>query len=392
MDFSFNEEEEAFRKEVRDWIKKETPKRWLELDTLLWEETDESWAISREFQKKLGQKGWLAPAYPKQYGGLEMSHMKRLILAEELSYNKAPVGIETEIAVNWVGPDLLLFGSEEQKQKYALGVAKGDFVICLGYSEPNAGSDLASLQTTAVEEDDEYVINGNKIWTSYAHYADYCWLAAKTDPNAPRKYDGISMFVVDMKTPGITIHPLINLMNRHSFNEVFFDNVRIPKENLVGKKNNGWYELMIALDSERSGIGYAALFQRILEELVEYVKERKCDKDPIIRQKLAEMAVEIEVSRMMCYRIAWMYSKDLHPSYEASMSLVFLSEMMRRIADVGMDIAGPYGELERDSKWAPLHGKIERLCLNCLSIGVGGGTNEIQRNIIAQRGLGLPRK
>jgi len=392
MDFSFNEEEEAFRKEVRDWIKKETPKRWLELDTLLWEETDESWAISREFQKKLGQKGWLAPAYPKQYGGLEMSHMKRLILAEELSYNKAPVGIETEIAVNWVGPDLLLFGSEEQKQKYALGVAKGDLVICLGYSEPNAGSDLASLQTTAVEEDDEYVINGNKIWTSYAHYADYCWLAAKTDPNAPRKYDGISMFVVDMKTPGITIHPLINLMNRHSFNEVFFDNVRIPKENLVGKKNNGWYELMIALDSERSGIGYAALFQRILEELVEYVKERKCDKDPIIRQKLAEMAVEIEVSRMMCYRIAWMYSKDLHPSYEASMSLVFLSEMMRRIADVGMDIAGPYGELERDSKWAPLHGKIERLCLNCLSIGVGGGTNEIQRNIIAQRGLGLPRK
>ncbi len=392
MDFSFTEEEEAFREEVRDWIKKETPQRWFELDPLLWEETDESWAISREFQKKLGRKGWLAPAYPKQYGGLEMSHMKRLILAEELSYNKAPVGVETEIAVNWVGPDLLLFGSEEQKQKYALGIAKGDLVICLGYSEPNAGSDLASLQTTAVEEDDEYVINGNKIWTSYAHYADYCWLAARTDPNAPRKYDGISMFVIDMKTPGITIHPLINLMNRHSFNEVFFDNVRIPKENLVGKKNNGWYELMIALDSERSGIGYAATFQRILEELVEYAKERNCDKDPIIRQKLAEMAVEIEVSRMMCYRLAWMYSKNLHPNYEASMSLVFLSEMMRRIAQVGMDIAGHYGELEGDSKWAPLGGKIERLCLNCLSIGVGGGTNEIQRNIIAQRGLGLPRK
>ena len=392
MDFSFNDEEEAFRKEVRDWIKKETPKRWFELDPLLWEETDESWAISREFQKKLGQKGWLAPAYPKQYGGLEMSHMKRLILAEELSYNKAPVGVETEIAVNWVGPDLLLFGSEEQKQKYALGVAKGDLVICLGYSEPNAGSDLASLQTTAVEEDDEYVINGNKIWTSYAHYADYCWLAARTDPNAPRKYDGISMFVVDMKTPGITIHPLINLMNRHSFNEVFFDNVRIPKENLVGKKNNGWYELMIALDSERSGIGTAAMLQQLLEDLVEYAKERKCDKDPIIRQKLAEMAVEIEVSRMMCYRIAWMYSADLHPSYESSMSFVFTSELLRRLADVGMDIAGPYGQLEMDSKWAVHQGRVERLCLNCLSIGVGGGTNEIQRNIIAQRGLGLPRK
>ena len=392
MDFSFTEEEEAFRKEVHDWIKKETPQRWFELDPLLWEETDESWAISREFQQKLGRKGWLAPSYPKQYGGSGMSHMKRLILAEELGYNKAPVGAEMEVAVNWVGPALLLFGSEEQKQKYATGIAKGDLVICLGYSEPNAGSDLASLQTTAVQENDEFVINGNKIWTSYAHYADYCWLAARTDPNAPRKYDGISMFVVDMKTPGITIHPLINLMNRHSFNEVFFDNVRIPKENLVGKKNNGWYELMIALDSERSGIGYAATFQRILEELVEYAKERKCDKDPIIRQKLAEMAVEIEVSRMMCYRIAWMFSRDLHPSYESSMSMVFTSELLRRLADVGMDIAGPYGQLERDSKWAVLQGRIERLCLNCLSIGVGGGSNEIQRNIIAQRGLGLPRK
>jgi alkylation response protein AidB-like acyl-CoA dehydrogenase len=195
-----------------------------------------------------------------------------------------------------------------------------------------------------------------------------------------------------MKTPGITIHPLINLMNRHSFNEVFFDNVRIPKENLVGKKNNGWYELMIALDSERSLIGTAATLQRLLEDLLEYAKEKKCHKDPIIRQKLAEMAVEIEVSRMMCYRIAWMFSRDLRPSYESSMSLVFTSELLRRLADVGMDIAGPYGELERDSKWAPLGGKIERLCLNCLSIGVGGGSNEIQRNIIAQRGLGLPRK
>jgi alkylation response protein AidB-like acyl-CoA dehydrogenase len=392
MDFRFSQEEEAFRREARDWIKKEVPQRWYELDPMMWEETDESWALSHEFQKKLGQKGWLAPAYPKQYGGAEMSHMKRLILAEELSYNKAPVGVEVEISVNWVGPDIMLFGSEEQKQKYVTGVAKGEIIFCLGYSEPNAGSDLASLQTTAIEEGDEYVVNGNKIWTSFAHYADYCWLAARTDPNAPRRYDGISMLVVDMKTPGITIHPLINLMNRHSFNEVFFDNVRIPKENLVGKKNNGWYELMIALDSERSSIGIAAMFQRSLEELVAYAKERGRDKDPVIRQKLADIAVSIEVSRMMCYRIAWMYSQDLHPSTEASMSMVFLSEILRRIADIGMAIAGPYGQLEMDSKWSPLQGRIERTCLNCLSIGVGGGTNEVQRNIIAQRGLGLPRR
>jgi alkylation response protein AidB-like acyl-CoA dehydrogenase len=392
MDFRFSQEEEVFRREVRGWLEKEIPQRWVELDPMFWEETDESWALSREFQKKLGQKGWLAPAYPKQYGGLEMGHMKRLILAEELSYNRAPVGVETEIAANWVGPDILLFGNEEQKQKYVTGIAKGDIVFCLGYSEPNAGSDLVSLQTTAIEEEDEYVVNGNKIWTSYAHYADYCWLAARTDPSAPRKYDGISMLIVDMKTPGITIHPLINILNRHSFNEVFFDNVRVPKENLIGEKNKGWYELMIALDFERSVIGTAAMLQRLLEELVEYVKEKKRHKDPITRQKLAQIAVEMEVCRMMCYRITWMYSKDLHPNYEASMGAALMSELLRRLANMAMSILGPYGQLEMDSKWTALHGRIERLYLSCLSIGIGGGTSEIQRNIIAQRGLGLPRR
>jgi hypothetical protein len=397
MDFTFTHEEEEFRKEVQDWVRKETPQRWLEIDPGLWQETDESWALSREFQKKLGQKGWLAPEYPKQYGGLEMGHIKRLILSEELYLYGAPVGVETDISVNWVGPTILLFGNEEQKQKYVTGVAKGDTVFCLGYSEPNAGSDLASLQTTAIEEGDEYVVNGNKIWTSYGHYSDYCWLAARSDPSAPRKYDGMSMFIVDMKTPGITIHPLINLLNRHSFNEVFFDNVRIPKENLVGTKNRGWYELMIALDHERSGIWIAAMLTRIFNSVVEYAKETRHNgevlaKDPVIRQKLADMAVQIEVCRMMCYRVAWMYSQGLQPSTEASASILFGSETMRRLAGIGTDILGSYAQLEADSKWAVSCARIERLYLECLTLGVGGGTNEVQRNIIAQRGLGLPRR
>ena len=205
------------------------------------------------------------------------------------------------------------------------------------------------------------------------------------------------MFIVDMKTPGITVRPLINILNRHSFNEVFFDDVRIPKESLVGEKNNGWYQLVMALDFERSLIGTAAVNQRLIEELVQHAKEtdygsaRLAD-DPLIKDELAEIAVENEVLRMMCYRIAWMYSKNLHPSYESSMSLLFCSELLRRLANVGMRVLGPYGQLDMDSKWAVLNARIMRAYLNALSIGVGGGSNEIQRNIVAMRGLGLPRQ
>ena len=396
MDFKFTNEEEAFREEVCQWLKKEIPQRWIELDPGIWEETEESWALSRQFQRKLGQKGWMAPAYPKEYGGLEMSHMKRLILAEELAYSRAPVSIEVEITVNWVTPTIMLYGTEKQKKEYVTRVARGDLIFCLGYSEPDAGSDLAALQTRAAEDGDEYVINGQKTWCSYGHYADYCWLAARTDPDAS-KHKGISMFVVDMKTPGITVRPLINILNRHSFNEVFFDDVRIPKDNLVGEKNRGWYQLAVALDFERSSIGTAAINQRIIEELVQYAKETKCNggtlaDDPLIRNELAGVAVENEVLRMMCYRIAWMFSKGLHPSYESSMSMLFGSELIRRLGNVGMRILGPYGQLDVGSKWAVLNARIMRMYLSSISLGVGGGSNEIQRNIIAMRGLGLPRQ
>jgi len=396
MDFRFSEDEEAFRREVRQWLEQDIPQRWIELDPGIWEETEESWALAREFQRKLGRKGWLAPAYPSEYGGLELSHMKRLILAEELAYSRSPISIEVEITVNWVGPSIMLFGTERQKKEYLTRIASGDIIFCLGYSEPNAGSDLASLQTRATEVGDEYVINGQKTWCSYGHLADYCWLAARTDPDASRHED-ISIFVVPMKTPGITVRPLINILNRHSFNEVFFDDVHIPKENLVGQKNKGWYQLVIALDFERSSIGYAAGNQRIIEELVKYVKDTTRNgealaNDPLVKNELAQLVVENEVARMMAYRIAWMFSKGLHPSYESSMSMVFVSEVMRRTANAGMRILGHYGELDRDSKWSVMNARIMRMCLSSLSIGVGGGSNEIQRNIIAMRGLGLPRK
>ncbi|MBN1690997.1 MAG: acyl-CoA dehydrogenase family protein [Dehalococcoidia bacterium] len=396
MDFKFSAEEEAFRGEVKDWLKTAIPQRWRELPTGFWQETEESWKISREFQKKLGAKGWLAPAYPVEMGGAGLGHIKRLILAEELTYCDAPVSIETEITVNWVGMALQHFGSEEQKKDYIPRIAKGDIIFCLGYSEPNAGSDLASLQTRATEQGDNYIINGQKIWCSYAHYADYCWLGAVTDPEAP-KHRNMSMFVIDMKSPGITIRPLINVIGCHSFNEVFFDDVRAPKDSLVGQKNNGWFQLAMALDFERSGVQTAAWNKLILDHMITYAKTNKrngrmISEDPIMRSLMAEMAIEIEVARMLCYRIAWIYSKGGHSNYESSQAMIFGSELLRRISDAGMRVAGQYGQLAFGSPRAIGNAEIFRSYLASLSIGVGGGTNEIQRNIIAMRGLGLPRK
>lgn len=396
MDFRFSAEEEAFRREVREFLDSEIPERWRELGYGVWEETDESWAITKAWNRKLGEKGWLALSWPKEYGGQARSLIEQLILDEEMAYHGTPTGIETVMTIGWVCPTIMIFGTEEQKRDYLPRAAKGDIVFCLGYSEPGAGSDLAGVQTRAVEDGDVYVVNGQKIFTTVAHRADYCWLAARTDPDAP-KHKGISMFVVDMKTPGITVRPLINMLGFHSFNEVFFDDVRVPKENLVGEKDRGWYQLAVALDFERSGVGMPAGAKRTLEELVEYCKETQCNgeplaRDPVIRHKLSERAVEIEVNRLICYRITWMQSKGIIANYEASMGKLFSSELLYRLANTGMQILGLQGQLDRGSKWAPLRGKIAREYLSSHSIGIGAGTSEIQRNIIAMRGLGLPRE
>jgi hypothetical protein len=205
------------------------------------------------------------------------------------------------------------------------------------------------------------------------------------------------MFVVDMKTPGITVRPLINICGFHSFNEVFFDDVRVPKEALVGEKNQGWYELAVALDFERSGVSIPASLDQVLLSLAAWCRQtrrngRLLSEDPVIRQKLARLAVEVEVLRLFCYRVAWLQSRGKIPGYEASVAKLYVSELLERVSNVGMEILGPFGQLDRGSKWAPLNGLMPRSYLTAPSMGIGGGTSEIQRNIIAMRGLGLPRK
>lgn len=395
MQFSFTPEQEQFRLEVREYLLKEIPLRWKELGYQIWEETDESWAITQEWNRKLGQKGWLALTWPKEYGGLGRSHVEQFILDEEMAAIGTPTGIETAITIGWVCPTIMMFGTEEQRRKYLPSAAKGEITFCLGYSEPNAGSDLASVRTTAVEDGDEFVINGQKVWTTIAHRANYCWLAARTDSDAP-KHKGISMFVVDMKTPGISIRPLLNMLGFHSFNEVFFDNVRIPKKNLVGEKNKGWYQLVVALDFERSGVGTPAKVKQMVGKLVQYCNETKRNgrvlaEEPGIRKKLAQLAVDAEVLRILCYRITCLQTKGKIPTSYASVSKVFGAELLGRMCDVGMHILGPFCQINRGSKWAVLQGEVLRLFLAAPSRVMGGGTNEIQKSIIATRRLGLPR-
>jgi len=390
MDFTFTEAEQRFRAEISAFLDKEVTEEFL-IELEQQDEVD----FSREFTKKLAEKGWLAMAWPKEYGGGGATMMEQLIFNEEIGYHHAPTGGHRQ-GINLIGPCLIVHGTEEQKKRFLKPITAGEMVWCQGFSEPNAGSDLASVQTRAVEDGDYYVIDGQKTWTTNAHRADWCHLLARTDPDAP-KHRGISYFLIDMKTPGITVRPLINMLASHDFNEMFLDGVRVPKENMLGEKNQGWYVSMTTLSFERSGIALPAGSKRNLELLVEYATETKINgqrlaDDPLVRHKLAELAVEIEVNRMIAYRVAWMQNQGLIPVYEASMSKVFGTELMQRVGEIGVEIMGLFGPLDKGSKWAPLRGRVLRTYAYSLGYAIAMGTNEIQRNIMATRGLGLPRE
>ena len=395
MDFAFTQEDEQFRQAVRAWLQQETPPRWRELRPSECEESDEIWQLVREFDRKLAVKGWYAPSYPREYGGIEATVMQEYILAEEKALLGVPRKLSEAIGVQFVGPTIMRYGSQDQKDRYVKGVGRAETIFCLGYSEPQAGSDLGAVQTRAMPEGDQFVINGQKIFTTFAHYADYCWLLARTDPNVS-KHKGLSLFIVDMKTPGITVRPLINILGSHSFNEVFFDNVRVPKSALVGEQNKGWEYLMTALTFERSFTSGPATMIPLLKELVRYAKETPMGNgvladDPYVQQKLAEMATDIAVSRLLTLRVADMESRGMIPTYEVSVAFVFGMEVARRFAKKAGETLGLFGQLDKGSRWTPLAGAVQTMYLETIAAGVGGGSAEIQRTIIALLGLGLPR-
>ena len=387
MNFEFSDDEISFRKELQSWLKEELKDRPQDTDS------DGEWAFGLEMRKKLADKGWLTMAWPEEYGGQGVSHMMQVVFAEEMSYHRAP-GRDV-FGTRMMAPTLMIHGTEEQKKEFLPPVSKGEVQWCQGYSEPESGSDLASLQTRAVEDGDDFIINGTKIWTSSAHRADHIMVLTRTDPDAP-KHRGISFLLCDMNTPGLTVNPIINMAGDHGFNMVTFDNVRVPKKNLVGEQNRGWYVGATLLDFERSGVDYSAGGRRVLEELTDYAKNSSqngslISDNPIMRNRLANLAIEVEVSRLISYNIAWMQGEGLVPNKESSMGKVVGTELQQHLSETGMQMLGLHGQLEPGSKYAPLDGRIEHMHLTNVSETIQAGTSEIQRKIIATRGLGLPR-
>jgi len=394
MDFRDSPEEATFRQEVREFIAKEAPK--LEPGSEFAGDYAEQFAASVQWFKKLGERRWLAPAWPKEYGGAGMTVKEQFLFNEEMAIARAPRPLHMIIGVGMAGPTIIVHGTEEQKKFFLHRILSGEDIWCQGYSEPEAGSDLASLRTRAVRDGDDYVINGQKIWTSIAHLARWMILLARTDPDAP-KHKGITYFLMDMKSPGVETRPLTNMAGGREFSEVFLENVRIPKANIIGEENRGWYCAVTTLDFERSAIGSAVGMRQSVEDVVRYAREHGADatstlaQDAMLRYELADRLVEAEVGRMLSYRIVSMQAKGLIPNYEASIVKLYNMELNQRIARTGMHVLGMYGQLERGSKWAPLRGRIKYMYLRSLGSTIEGGTSEIQRNIIATRGLNLPR-
>ena len=391
MDFRFSPEEEQFRAEVKGFLKSELPVGWDEqFDTESEMGMSAQSDFAKAFNKKLAERHWLALPWPEEYGGLKASVMQQVIYNEEMAYTGAPTGFNMGVA--WVGPSLMLYGTPEQKAEFLPNITNLEHVWCTLYSEPAAGSDLASLQTKAIRDGDEYVLNGQKIWTSGANRSNWGWIAARTDFEAP-KHKGISMFLMPMDAPGISIRPLINMAGQHGFNEVFLEDVRIPAKYLVGQENMGWYQLAVALDFERSSIAGSARARRILDEYVRYARENKAavDGKPEIRNRLAEISIEIDIAKYLSYRVASLQQSGKIPNYEATIAKLYSSELGQRLSNTGMQLLGLYGQIHPRSKYARIKGLTERYYQMSVAETIAGGTSEVMRTVGAIRGLGLPR-
>ena len=388
MEFRFSQEQERFRREVQAFLGEEIRKGTFMPRPDAWIE-----GHSPEFSRKLAQKGWIGLVFPKEYGGQGRGYLDRLVLTEELLRYGAPA------ASHWmtdrqIGPCILTYGSEELKQEFLPKIAKAEVFFGLGMSEPEAGSDLASVRTVAREEGDYYILNGQKVWTSGAQYSTHFYIIARTDPQAP-KHQGLSEFIVAADLPGVTVRPLIGLTGYRCFNEVFLDEVRVHKKYLLGEKNRGWYQVTPQLDYERSGIERLMSNYPLFDALVKYAKETKRDgkplsDDPIIRDKLAELKVEFEVGRLLVYRVAWLLDQGKVPNYETAMTKVYCTEFQQRLVNVAMEILGLYGQLMPQSKWTPISGMAVSSYLFAPGYTIQAGTSEILRGIVATRGLGLP--
>jgi len=390
MEFALTPEQEQFVKDFQNYLRTHmTAELKDELDKeLAYSES----AICLKFIRQMGHDGWLGVGWPKEFGGQGRSPIEQHLFFEIAHYEGAPLPV---LPLNTVGPSLMRFGSEEQKKEFLPRILRGEVEISIGYTESDAGTDLASIKTAAVRDGDYYIINGAKVFTSLAHTSDYIWLAARTDPTAPKKHHGISVFLIPMNTPGITIKPLYTMPGERN-NYTFYDNVRVPKSCLVGEENKGWKYITSQLDFERIMLSPSSPMRRNIEDTIQWAKETKVDGTPIIEHQgvkttLAELLMEVEVLKILNYQVAWLITNGVVPYAEASMVKVFGSELYQRVNGTLLQIMGQYGQLQAQSKWAPLRGRVEKAFRSDIVFIFGGGAIEVQKNIIAMAGLGMPR-
>ena len=395
MDFRFTKEEEAFQEEVRDFLRESLPADWPGQVGMFHEEAvEEIYQIGIEMRRKLAAKGWIGISWPKEYGGQGDSLVKQMILEEELGYRAAP-GYD-QYSMILAGPLILMFGTEEQKKRFITPITRGEERWCIGMSEPNAGSDLANLETKAVEEKGCFVLNGQKSWQSGANHSDWCMVYARTDPDV-KKHRGITCFLVNQRSPGLTIRRQEQMGELSILNEVFYDNVKVPKENVLGDVNGGWTVVVSSLSSERTfGILLVNTARQDLDQLVQYCQEtyvhgQPLAKDPIIRNRLGEMAIEIEVGRSFAWKLNWLVASGKPIVIEGSQSRLYGSALTQRMANIGMQILGQYGQLDEKSKWTRLKGRMMDGYLLAAAVGIWSGTSEMSKNTVANFGLGLPR-
>ncbi|MCZ6875738.1 MAG: acyl-CoA dehydrogenase [bacterium] len=390
MDIRFDEKTERFRQDIRIWLEANVPTAPMPADP------EAAFGVMRDWQGKMYDAGWAGIHWPQAYGGRGATLLEQAVLHQELARVKAPP-MANGLGLLIVGPTLMDHGTEAQKKRYIPKILSAEEIWCQGFSEPNSGSDLASLQTRAVEDGDDFVVNGQKIWTSYAQYSQMCILLVRTDPEAP-KHRGISYLLVDMQSPGVTVKPLRQMSGGSEFNEVFFDNVRVPKTHLVGELNTGWRIAMTTLTHERgsASFGTQVHIKRSLDDIIDLAKKvtrngRPLSEDPVMRQKLAAAYIRIDLMRLNNYRTMTRQLRGESPGPAASLDKLYWSEAHQWLQEVGQEILGLHSQLSPVSPYYPTEVDLHFAFLFSRAETIFSGTSEIQKNIIGERVLGLPR-
>jgi alkylation response protein AidB-like acyl-CoA dehydrogenase len=389
MDFRKTPEMLAIRGEIREALAAALPPDWQGSGFLPMDVRPEHMEIARALDQTLAKRRLLAPAWPVEYGGRGLSPWEQFALFEELGYALAPR--LTTISVDLVGPVLIHYGSDDQRKQHLPAIANQAAVWSQGFSEPQAGSDLTSLQTRAERTGDTYTVNGAKIWTSMVHISDWMILLARTGAPDSRGR-GLSLFLVPADSPGIEVRPLVDATDQHMLNQVFFDNVQVPVANRVGEENEGWRYATTLLQYERGDALLVGQFRRMLDDL----RAATCGSDliaksPSARRLLAQCEIELAVGRLFTLRVVDMYVRGLMPDTEASATKLYMTEAFQRLGEAARRLSGPYGALTHCDGRSPLGGRIANTVVASTTGTIMGGTSEIQRNIIATRGLGLPR-